>query len=583
MKRAILFLMTLAWISTPGCADSPANGTLYVAPDPAQAPSETVVHEPAPVDRPPSDPVARPEAPPERPEVVVEEPAEPPFEPSNLLVWEGEGQVQVVGFSKDTRRLAFLTTSELLQGTLRVLDLDTGEVKLVDDHVVWGTGGEDVGLSDDGARLVYRRSHDEPGFPDWTFQSPLWTWGWEATEPVQISANGVRSSYRVTPDGAGIVYAEPDKSLSWYDVATGESTELSDVAYFGVYGHPRAAFPITDDSGYLTFTAGYKYGPQRVVDLKTLEVVEAGVEVWSGRARWVPGTHTLLFPERLDYQTGQWTTWAPETGLGVVGGPARLKQGWNGAWTIDPAFGYVAYPRNVDNSATTADIYVLDLSTGEETFVSAGVRTFAMGWSPAGHRLAYMTDYGDNAGSLHVWTPGEGSQLVAEGVYTWYSDLHGVAFDETGDHLTYTVGACDEGHALYLVDLRTGDHVEVSVDHACSAVDFGAGGLVFVEPGFVGAGDLMRYRLDTQEVTPLGIKANTLLHSTPDKHVTAASDADLFYSGALVVKAWSWVDGTSYDLLETDGKGWVGPMTDTHVTATVKRPKTGALYLLPLP
>ncbi|MFT5432402.1 MAG: hypothetical protein ACI9OJ_003101 [Myxococcota bacterium] len=138
---------------------------------------------------------------------------EPADTPTDTVVWNSESQLQTVAFSADGRVLAFLSDYSGLEGTLHLLDLESWEVRAVDDHVIWAVGSHAIGLSDDGRRVVYRRTHERKTVPGWSYESALWTWGWDDGAPVQLAKKGVRSAYRLTPDATQVVYAIPDKSV----------------------------------------------------------------------------------------------------------------------------------------------------------------------------------------------------------------------------------------------------------------------------------------------------------------------------------------------------------------------------------
>ncbi|MFT5432403.1 MAG: hypothetical protein ACI9OJ_003102 [Myxococcota bacterium] len=342
--------------------------------------------------------------------------------------------------------------------------------------------------------------------------------------------------------------------------------------------------PVSDDSRYLALVEGFKNGPQLVVDLTTMEGVQIAPDVTAGNARWTPGTHQLLYPRRLDYETVQWTAWNADGSPERLAGESSLKSGWAGTSRISPDFGAIAYARNVDTQANTADVFVFDVASGEEYSVGTGVRDFQMQWSPSGDWLTYLTDYVDGQGALHVWSVDVGSQLVAEQVLTDFSQLVGVVFDATGRWLTYTTGDCGETHALYVFDLALETHTLVSEHHVCQAGVFTGGGLIFFEPGpLSGAGELVRYELDTHQKRHLGFAATTTMLSTPNGKVTVARDMHSYYQYKTLVLAFDWVTGKRYTLLEGAGHSWARPVTNTHVAVIVSNSDGNSLHLLGLP
>ena len=316
-----------------GCAQSPATPAYFgQAPDPDAASGEAdTVHPSAEAQSEDLDPGLTPPVEESEPQQA----GAPAFEPQDLTVWSGEAQVQAVGFSSDGRIFAYVLMTGSMQGTLHLLDTVTQDTRVVDTHVVWGTGTDAVSMSADGRRVAYRRSHDEQTLPDFTFQSALWTWGWDDAAPQAIDPDGLRSGFQVTRNGKYVVYVNASKAMWRYAVADGQATQLAPVAFTSVYGDAKSAFPISDDSRYVAIVAGFKYGPQHVVDLETLAMMDVDDDAWVGRARWIPGTHELVYPRRLDYETGQWATWTVEGGPQIEGGEAAMHSGWSGYWQIE--------------------------------------------------------------------------------------------------------------------------------------------------------------------------------------------------------------------------------------------------------
>lgn len=267
--RWLVGALALAWIGCGGI--EPQDGTvgpvIEFAP-PGERPGAGPGSERAEPRTDGTEPETRPPAPDQPvdrgvdPDPTGEPAVVTPFVPQDLLLWEGKGNVQPVGFSPDGQMFAFLTDVELLEGTLNLIDLQTFEVRKVDDQVVWAVGPHAIGFSDDGRELVYRRSHDDPALGDWTFQSALWRWSWDGEGPVQVAEMSVRSGYRITPDGEQIVFARTDKSIWVHRVATGEEQAIAETAWFSVYGNVMNAMPISEDSRFLALVTGYKYGAQ---------------------------------------------------------------------------------------------------------------------------------------------------------------------------------------------------------------------------------------------------------------------------------------------------------------------------------
>ena len=498
------------------------------------------------------------------------------------LVWEGDSQVYVIGFSANGRVFAFLTEFDRLNGTLHLLDLETSERVIVDRDVIAAVGTDDVSLSADGRTVAYRIAPTDDIGVDWTYQSPLRTWTWGDPTPVEVVERGQRSSFRVTPDGGHIIFAMQDRSLQLWDVASQVASPVVRPAYASVYGDPKSAFAMSDDHRYFSYITGFRSGQLRVRDLVTGADHMIASDVWAGTARWAPGTHELRYREKVDYETGRWRSHDLATGDEISGGTSHGRTGFGGHSVLSPGLDAVAYGRELDTASRTVDVYVWSFATGEEHLVASGVRSFQVRWSPGGDGLAVLTNYTDDAGDLVVWRRAdEVAETYARQVGTHSSSLSdGVVFSADGTKIAYTRGACDTGHELHVVDLRSGRDVAVSADHACAAPLFTPDStqVLFIEPGFTGSGALMAYDLTSGIKRAVGVDTFSTLRTTPTSGVLIAVDREVGAIDAIELDG-----GVQHSLLSSSGRVHAGPGTDTHLSATVVTRDRTSLYLLDLP